>query len=144
MNDNDTKSVMDVKNRLNVDAHETTVWRWIRKLGFTYKMTLPIPVRRNDEDVKEERVSYIGWYNSIPFTIRYKNLIFVDESPFHLHMMRSHSWSRRGISPNPITRSSRGPNATMILAITSINIVYCEAIYTIVTGLVYQEFLKKI
>ncbi|KII64501.1 hypothetical protein RF11_09130 [Thelohanellus kitauei] len=32
----------------------------------------------------------------------------------------------------------------MILAITSVNIVYSEAKYSTVTGLVYHEFLKKI
>ncbi|KII70650.1 hypothetical protein RF11_06071 [Thelohanellus kitauei] len=38
-------------------------------------MTRPIPLRRNDTDVKEERVSYIGFYKSIPFTIGYSNQI---------------------------------------------------------------------
>ncbi|KII66611.1 hypothetical protein RF11_13772 [Thelohanellus kitauei] len=107
-------------------------------------MTRPIPVARNDPDVKDERVSYIGWYNSVPITIRYSNLIFVDESPFHLHIMRSHSPSRIRTSPNSIIRSSRSPILTMIIATSSINIVHCEAIYTTVTGLVYQEFLRKV
>ncbi|KII74333.1 hypothetical protein RF11_04658 [Thelohanellus kitauei] len=85
-------------------------------------MTRPIPIRRNDPGVKDERVSYIGLYNSVPF--------IQDESPFHLHMTKSRSWLRRGTTTNPIIGTSRGPNVTMIIATSSINIVYCEAIYT--------------
>lgn len=144
MNDNTSKSILDVKIELAIDVNVTTVWRWVKKLGYTFKMTRPIPSRRNDEDVKAERKLYVRWYNAVPFKMRYSNLIFIDESPFHLHMMRSHSWAKRGVTPNPILAPSKGHNVTMILALNASNILYSEAVYTTVNANIYQEFLAKV
>ncbi|KII63854.1 hypothetical protein RF11_05876 [Thelohanellus kitauei] len=51
MDDNVTQSVVDIKNRLNLSVDDTTVWRWVKKLGFIYKMTRPVPIRRNDSGI---------------------------------------------------------------------------------------------
>ena len=101
MNDNQTKTIEHTRNRLGTQACLNTVWRWVKGLGYTYKITRPIYERRNDPSIKEHRIQYIRWYNPHAPSFRYKNLIFIDESPFNLHMFRSHSWTMKGVTPNP-------------------------------------------
>ena len=86
-------------------------------------MTHSLAERRNDPSVKEERISYPNWYNGLPINKKYRNVIYIDESPFHLNLIRSHGWARRGETPNPIVNNSRGGNVTMILAVICINII---------------------
>ncbi|KII64235.1 hypothetical protein RF11_02592 [Thelohanellus kitauei] len=142
IDDNLTTTVEEIKRALGVNVSETTVWKWMKQEGFTYKLTRPIYQRRNDADVKASRVEYIRWYTSTSPIFRYRNVVFIDESPFNLHMFRSHSWARRGVTPNPIVRP-RGRNVT-ILAINSVNIIHCEAITTSVNADIFREFLLEI
>lgn len=143
INDNRTTTIKEIKMGLDVDVSLTTVWRWLKKEGYSYKMTRPIFERRNDTDIKTQRVEFIRWYTSNTPIFRYRNIIFIDESPFNLHMFRSHSWAPRGVTPNPIIRP-RGRNVTMILAINSLNIIHCEAVTSSVNGEVFSQFLSEI
>ena len=106
-------------------------------------MTRSVPERRIDPEIKQERIPYVRWYQSQSVHLRYSNIIYIDESPFNLHMIKSHSWSRVGTIPNPIVTNSRGQNVTMILAINSLNIVSSEAIiHRGVNGEIYKRFLN--
>ncbi|MGL6145463.1 MAG: IS630 family transposase [Macrococcoides caseolyticum] len=143
INDYETTTIEEIKTRLQVTANNSTVWRWVKKLGFTYKLTRPIYERRNDVDVKNQRIQYIRWYTGNTPSFRYRNIIYIDESPFNIHMFRSHSWAMRGVTPNPIIRP-RQRNVTMILAINGANIIHCEAITTSVNGELFQEFMRTV
>lgn len=142
--DNCTITIEGIIDKLEINVCQSTIWKWLKKIRISYKMTRPIPKSRNCIEVKAERVDYANWYTNIPISIRYRNLIFVDESPFTLHMIRSHGRSRVGTTPNPILTNSRGRNISMILAINSINVILCEAIECNVDGDIFQQFLKKI
>ncbi|KII63588.1 hypothetical protein RF11_16399 [Thelohanellus kitauei] len=140
IDDHLTTTVEEIKRTLEVNDSETTVWKWMKQEGFTYKLTRPIYQRRNDADVKASSVEYTRWYTSTSPIFRYRNVVFNEESPFNLHMFRSHSWARRGVTPNPKVRP-RGRNVTMILAINSVNIIHCKAITTSVNADIFREFL---
>lgn len=143
VNDNTTVTIDEIQRNLDVGVHNTTIWRWVRSLGYTYKMTRPIYERRNDDRTKEDRFVYVNWYLGLSHLYRYRNLIFIDESPFSLHMFRGHSWAPRGQTPNPIIHPRR-QNVTMILAISGSNLIHCEAITSGVNATIFGAFLTTI
>ncbi|KII63194.1 hypothetical protein RF11_07875 [Thelohanellus kitauei] len=115
MYDNSTVFVLEIKSMLNTEVNLSMIWMWIKTMDYSLKMTRPIPLKRNDPGLKQQRMQYMQWYNSEPFNIRYTNLIVVDESPFHLNMIKFHGWAPVGHTPNPVVVGSRGPNVTMII-----------------------------
>ncbi|XP_047142970.1 uncharacterized protein LOC124817188 [Hydra vulgaris] len=58
-------------------------------------------------------------------------------------MIRSHSWARRGVTPNPIIHP-RQHNVSMILAVNGLNIIHCEAISVSVNTVLFQEYIDVI
>ncbi|KII62294.1 hypothetical protein RF11_07575 [Thelohanellus kitauei] len=58
----------------------------------------------------------------------YSHIVYVYESPFNLHIFKSHGWSYVGTTPNPIVPNSRGQNVTMLLAISCYSIIQYDAI----------------
>nr|XP_047125541.1 uncharacterized protein LOC124807583 [Hydra vulgaris] len=143
INDNTTTTIIEIKYALNVNASIKTVWRWVTNLGYTYKITRPIYERRNNNDVKNLRIEYVRWYTSISPINRYRNIVFIYESSFNLHMFRSHSWARRGVTPNPIIHP-RQRNVSMILAVNGLNIIHCEAVSVLVNTVLFQEYNDEV
>jgi transposase len=145
MLDNNIYYLHDLKRILDVNVHESTIWRWLKKLNYSYKLIRNIPIMRNDEGVKNERIEYVEAYMRIPLNYRYRNLIYIAESPFNLHIVRSHGYSKVGTTPNQIVSNSRGANVTMIIALDSNNIVLSEAIVGVgVTAVIFKEFLLQL
>lgn len=145
VNDNYTITVEDIIQKLDLTVHTTTVWRWLKKIHYSWKLTRPIPQKRNDPSVKMERKAYVDWYQSISPVRRYTDLIYLDESPFHLHMFRAHAWGKKGVTTNPILKGNKGPNVSMILALNCTNIVSSEAIMkTGVNSNIFIGFLKNL
>ncbi|KII60246.1 hypothetical protein RF11_05677 [Thelohanellus kitauei] len=108
-------------------------------------MTRPLTMLRNDPTVKSEGKSFVEWYQSMTPQYQHNNIIYIDESPFNLHMFRSHGWALVGETHNPVIPTSRGPNVSMILALNSINIIYYEAIVGLgVNSSIFNEFLTEI
>ena len=99
---------------------------------------------RNSVSAKEERKRYAEWYTGISIDIRYRNIIFVDESPFSLHMIRNRGRALREGTLNVVLSNSRESNVTMILAINAVNVVHCEAVLGSVDGSLFQNFLSKL
>ncbi|KII67456.1 hypothetical protein RF11_11623 [Thelohanellus kitauei] len=87
-------------------------------------------------------MEYVRWYNSHTRLVRYRNVIFIDESPFSLHMLKIHSWAVRGVTPNPIIRH-RLKNVTMILAKNAAGIINSEALMTGANGTVFHSFIEE-
>ncbi|KII61205.1 hypothetical protein RF11_11290 [Thelohanellus kitauei] len=102
LNDNTTTTIEGIKNTLQCPVSCVTVWRWVKDLGYTYKITRPVYQKRNDEASKSLRREYVRWYNSLNPTYRYRNLIYIDESPFNIHIFRTHSWAPKGHTPNTV------------------------------------------
>ncbi|KII68003.1 hypothetical protein RF11_02004 [Thelohanellus kitauei] len=42
VNDNCTMTTLDIPEKLDITMHETTVWRWLKKLQFSWKVTRPV------------------------------------------------------------------------------------------------------
>lgn len=145
MNDNFAYNLGDIKRILNVNVSIATIWRWLKKLNYTYKLIRTIPQSRNCTEVKLERKNYVEWYLNIPLHKRYRNVIYVDESPFNLHMIRNHGYSLAGTTPNLIVGNSRGPNISMILAVNCINIIKADAVVgSGVNAETFQSFLLNL
>ena len=144
INDDCTITLQSIVEKLNLAVHRSTLWRWLKALNITFKMTRSIPKSRNSHDVKVERERYANWYANLPLDTRYKNLVFIDESPFSLHLLRSHGRSLAGTTPNSVVQNSRGRNVTMILAVNALNVISCEAILGSVNHVIFQEFLNKL
>ncbi|KII65377.1 hypothetical protein RF11_13238 [Thelohanellus kitauei] len=73
ISDDQMHTIKEIKTALNVEADLTTVWLWVKSLGYRYKVTRPIYERRNDPDIKQKRVEYIRWYTSNSPIFRYRN-----------------------------------------------------------------------
>lgn len=144
VNDDCTLTISSIIQRLGITVNPSTVGRWLKSLGITFKMTRSIPELRNNDVVKLERREYARWYSAIPINIRYNHLIFIDESPFNIHMLRSHGWSRRNTTPNPILINNRGRNVSMIVAVSCTSVVNCVAISSNVNTAIFQEFLQSL
>lgn len=144
INDDCTITLQSMIDKLNLTVHPSTIWRWLKAMNMTFKIARSIPQSRNCDSVKMERKMYAEWYINIAIDRRYNNIIFVDESPFTLHMLRNHGRALRGQTPNPVVTNSRGDNITMILAVSATNVVHCEAIFTNVNHIIFQEFLSKL
>ncbi|KII67649.1 hypothetical protein RF11_04522 [Thelohanellus kitauei] len=129
-NDDLTTNLRKIQQQLGVDGAEYTIWKWLKDLGFTYKLVCPIYEKRNTH--RDE----VGTSKLCRMTEEYH----IDESPFNLHIIRNHRWSRRGITPNPIVRL-RSSSITMILAMNGHNIVTSEAIRGSVNAEVFNAFL---
>ncbi|KII70515.1 hypothetical protein RF11_14829 [Thelohanellus kitauei] len=59
------------------------------------------------------------------------HIVYVDESPFNLHIFKSRGWSGVGTTTNHIVPISRGQNVTTLLTINCYNIIQCDAIHSI-------------
>ena len=142
--DNCTVTLGSMIEKLNLQVSQSTVWRWLKSLGISFKMTRPVPQSRNSIPVKLERGNYATWYTNLPIDRRYGKVIFIDESPFSLRLLRAHGRSLVGTTPNPVVQNNRGPNITMILAVSAISLVHCEAIIDGVNTAIFQQFLSKV
>ncbi|KII69406.1 hypothetical protein RF11_11050 [Thelohanellus kitauei] len=87
--DNCTTTIQWIIDTLELDVCHTTVWRWLKKNSYSWKITRPIPEKRNDPEIKA-----------------YSHIVYIDESPFNLHIFKSHGWSYVGTTPNPIVPNS--------------------------------------
>ncbi|KII75150.1 hypothetical protein RF11_10443 [Thelohanellus kitauei] len=143
MDEHSSRAVEEMRENLGVDVSSVTVWKRLKKLGFTYKMTRPIYEKRNCEETKMKRIDFIRWYTSHSPMFRYKNIISIDESPFYLYMSCGNFWARRGQTPNPIIRP-RQENVTMILAFNGTQIIHSEAIFPSVNSDIFKEFLAEV
>ncbi|KII67066.1 hypothetical protein RF11_14621 [Thelohanellus kitauei] len=47
MNDDLATNLREIQQQLGVDVAEQTIWKWLKNLGFTYKLVRPIYKKRN-------------------------------------------------------------------------------------------------
>lgn len=70
----------------------------------------------NLPDYIEKRREYAIWFNST-YGLDCSNVIFVDESPFNLHMQRMQARSKKGTRANLAIPTVRGRNASLIASL---------------------------
>lgn len=142
--DNCTITLSEMICKLEINVSIVTVWRWLKSMEITLKLTRPVPLSRNSDRVKDLRKDYAEWYQRMPPPYRYTKHVYVDESPFHLHMLRSYGRAPKGVTPNPILQNNKGKNITMILAVSGFGVVHCEAIFSNVNTEIFQQFLLNV
>ncbi|KII60279.1 hypothetical protein RF11_15376 [Thelohanellus kitauei] len=145
INDDCTISVDGIIKKLNLEVHSTTVWRWLKKINYSWKLIRPFPVKRNDPDVKSQRKSYCEWYQTVDPLRKNIDIIYIGESSFNLHMMRVHDRRKKEITTNSILPINRGYSITMFLALNCNNIINAEALLTpSVNSQIFKEFMTKL
>ncbi|KII65393.1 hypothetical protein RF11_03495 [Thelohanellus kitauei] len=101
-----------------------------------------IPTKLQDQSTKKEttkllknlRREYVRWHNSLNPTYRYRNLIYISKKDSLMGTKRTHS---------KYSCVSSRKNVTIILAMNSLNVVYCGAVTSSLNGDVFKEFLKQ-
>ncbi|KII62937.1 hypothetical protein RF11_12142 [Thelohanellus kitauei] len=53
MNDDLNTNLREIQQQLGVDVAEKTIWKWLKDLGFTYKLVRPIYEKRNTPETME-------------------------------------------------------------------------------------------
>ncbi|KII69979.1 hypothetical protein RF11_01237 [Thelohanellus kitauei] len=56
MGDNNYYTFSDLVANLGIYVHPVTVWKWLKAMNFSLKITRPIPERLNCEDIKTKGV----------------------------------------------------------------------------------------
>ena len=74
---------------------------------------------RNRSDLLQARRECGTWLLNVVNGINVRELIFVDESGFNLWLPRTRGRARRGQRALRIVGGSRGPNFTLILAVSN-------------------------
>ena len=96
---------------------KATVSAALTKIGFTVKLTRPIPISRNCPDVLEARKQYAQKFlNEAPPDRR--DIVWVDECGFNLHIRRKFGRARRGEHASLPVANSRGRNISACAAMS--------------------------
>ncbi|KII75131.1 hypothetical protein RF11_10424 [Thelohanellus kitauei] len=90
------------------------------------------------ETIKDDTIMFID-------CIIKSNIIYLDESPFKLHMIKTHACGQKGKEANPVLQKNREQNITMIVALNFRNIISAEGfISTGVNSAIFKKFLTKL
>jgi transposase len=107
---------------LNVSP-KTVCLHMKRKCQVTYKRIIPQYFGRNSPNTVEKRFTIVSsWMQSgIDFM---NDCVFIDESGFNRNMHRAYGWSEKNV-PCKMSLQTKGPNVTIIGAISSRGRLYC-------------------
>ena len=106
----------------------STISRALHGECISMKKVVPHPAERNSDRVKEDRRIFSAWMMTSGLNRR---RIYVDESGFNLHLMRTRGRSLVGERAIRTVCGSRGRNVTLIMAISDIHedgVIYHEIV----------------
>lgn len=119
-----------------------TISRFLCKKKLTRKLVQKVPIERNTTQTIEKRFEYSNWYFSLNTTQPNKDIIFIDESGFNLHIQRARGRSIPGTSPTNEIPASPGPNLTLLQAINKQRVIYYEIFIGSINAETYTRFLS--
>lgn len=129
--ENCTLSVKEINLRLkaafpSVAMCDRSVSRICENMFYTLKKVTVEPIDRNSLANKNKRAEFANWF--LQEGILNENTIFVDETGMNIWTKRSNGRSKIGQPATLMVNGQRGPNLTLILAISP------------VSGIVHQKF----
>ena len=104
--------------KIGVWVTEKTVSKALTKNGYTFKLIRLLPISRNTIDTISARKSYAEMFlRDAPADQR--NVIWVDECGFNLHVRRKHGRARSGERATVQVANSRGRNQSICAAMSN-------------------------
>jgi transposase len=102
---------------LGISVTEKTVSRALTKIGYTVKILRVIPLSRNCPETIQARLEYAQRYlgDAPP---DHKNIVWVDECGFNLHLRRRFGRARRGDRASVTVANGRGRNISVCAAMS--------------------------
>lgn len=94
-----------------------TVYNALIKNEITNKKLIYVPAERNTPSNIQKRKDYCLW----AITLDKRNIIFIDETGFNLHMKRGRGWSKKGTRAVIIQQANRGANISVLAAFSPVN-----------------------
>ena len=122
----------------------TTISRALHGECISMKKVVPQPAERNSERVKEERCNFSAWMMTTGLD---RHRIYVDESGFNLHLMRTRGRAPVGDRAVRTVCGSRGRNVTFITAISDRHedgVIYHEMVDGGVGKQRFADFLQSL
>ena len=111
----------------NADVHITTISRALRSLKYVMKELRLAPAGRNTPELIEARLQWVTNLMANRPANR-ANVIYIDETGYHLNIRRSRGRARKGQIAWIETPNSRGTNITVIAAMNENGLLFSEAL----------------
>ena len=122
----------------------TTISRALHCECITLKKVIPQPAERNTERIKEARCDFAAWMMTTGLA---RHRIYIDESGFNIHLMRSRGRAAAGERAVRVVCGSRGKNVSFITAISNRHpdgIIYHEVIEGGVNQEMFSSFIQSL
>lgn len=136
INSNCLLTLKEIKTKLNINIHQTTVWRWLKKLNYTMKKVRRITLTdKNTPEIKQQFKKNIKQLNP-------KDMLFLDEVGFQIEMYKSKGWSLKGLRCIYKGKIKGHKNITGVFTISTTNIVNYKLYKRGVNSDIFVSYLK--
>ncbi|KII71451.1 hypothetical protein RF11_02969 [Thelohanellus kitauei] len=139
--DNETITLKDFKQGLGVEVSTFTIWKWINKSGFIYKLIRLTDPIHDSPEIINKRANYAKWYLSNSYKMT-KNIIFISTLTFRFILFGNLS-SVKGEINTKALKYMTNSNINILVAITMDNVVHYEGV-TNVNEDVFNNFLARV
>lgn len=106
-------NISDKLRNNNINASPTKCFRILKGMNYSHKIMTLVPVRRNSEDIKNLRALYASEIRNM----NVRQLIFIDETGFNLHMAPKYGYSPVNTKCYKTVANSKGINVSLLCAI---------------------------
>ena len=112
-----------IKKKFNIDVHQSTISRTLKRLNITYKKISKI--------YSEKRINNDEWINEFKEKINYKNenILAMDECSFHMNETYNYGYSLKGKRAYKKSPGNKGKRYSLILCISNKNKIINSEIY---------------
>jgi transposase len=128
---------------LTITVTKETVSNALTKMKYTIKLLRTIPASRNCPTTVQARLEYAQRFlNEVPADRR--NIIWLDESGFNLHLRRKYGRARCGLHANITVANSRGRNISICAAMSEEGLLWDRLRPGAYTADSFCEFLGEL
>jgi hypothetical protein len=126
-----------------VNVTSKTISTALTKIGFTFKLLRPIPESRNTPETIESRHQYARAFMETG-PINQRDIIWVDEVGFNLHLRRTHGRARRGQLASMVVPNGRGRNISIAAAMSEDGFLYHKINMGAYNAVLFMAFLEEL
>lgn len=129
----------NIQELFSITVSLTSIYKILRKLGFTYKKITIQRFNNNINTITEKRIEFIKEITKYNLD----DIISIDESYFNLNDIPTYGWSYKGtkcIVNKKIKRNKR----SLLLAISNKKIIKFQIYSKNINSKIYKEFLEDI
>jgi len=119
---------------------QSGVSRMLKKMNYSRKRLVKIPVERNNPRNIDLRQVYARAINFIPV----ENLVFLDETGVNMHQSRNYGYSPINEKACKIVNANRGQNISCMVAIKKTGILGFKVIDGAFNGISFAEYIQTV